>query len=87
MSPLVAARMLRNLDTDVRPFAPAETCRLGVQSTMRAAALLPTLAPNPLLWERAGGRVGPMTPAQLSQYAASPIRYGQPPGIVAYSRG
>src|SRR5262245_51740232 len=26
---------------------------------------------------------GPRTPAQLSQYAASPLRYGQPSGTVA----
>src|SRR5262245_56053099 len=44
---------------------------------MRAAALLPGATFS------TGGvrrRPGPMAPAQISQYAASPIRYGQPPG-------
>ena len=38
--PPVATRMSRNLDTEVRS-SPAAERRLGVQSTMRAAALLP----------------------------------------------
>ena len=50
----------------------------GMHSTMRAAALLP----GARLRQKTGNQ-GPMTPAQISQYAASPIRYGQPPGTVA----
>src|SRR5262249_35207603 len=34
-----------------------------------------------------GGHLGPKAPAQLSQYAASPIRYGQPAGAVACPLG
>jgi hypothetical protein len=33
------------------------------------------------------GNPGPKTPAQISQYAASPIRYGQPPETVACPLG
>jgi len=42
--PPVATRMSRNLDTEVRS-SPAAERRLGVQSTMRAAALLPGASP------------------------------------------
>jgi len=49
---------------------------------MRAATLLPvTLALSAN--RKTGGVHGPMAPAQISQYAASPIRYGQPPETVA----
>jgi len=60
------------------PDRPPPSGRLGVQSTMRAAALLPGACLRPK-----SGRQGPMTPAQISQYAAPPIRYGQPPQTVA----
>ena len=64
------------------PRSSAAACRLGLHSTMRAAALLPGARPL-----GTGRCSGPMTPAQLSQYATSPIRYGHPPETVACPLG
>jgi hypothetical protein len=44
------------------------------------------LLPGACLRQKAG-RQGPRTPAQISQYAASPIRYGQPPQTAARLHG
>ena len=89
MSLLVAARCGEIFNTEVgrvccRTVA-TESCRLGLHSTMRAAALLPG---TPTVSDQESGqRPGPMTPAQISQYAAPPIRYGQPQGTVACPLG
>src|SRR6267142_1843751 len=58
MSPLVAARMLRNLDTDVRPCACRGMSPWGaIDYASCGAAADPHLLP--LLWEKGeGGRVG-----------------------------
>ena len=82
MSPLVAGTMPAKSWHGGRrgPYRGAVSIggrRLGVHSTMRAAALLPGIGG---LFRGAQPVPGPKAPALLSRYAASPIRYGQPRG-------
>ena len=93
MSPLVAARRQRNLGMDAyampswqRSVLTAGAGRLGLHSTRRAAALLPGIRAVSSA-EDAPDAQGPRTPASLSQYAASPLRYGQPVETVAGPHG
>ena len=82
--PLVAAGGGEIIRTDANsssaslPAAPLGACRLGVHSTRRAAAVPPSAR-----LRQKTGNPGPRTPAQISQYAAPPIRYGQPAETVA----
>src|SRR5947209_8369250 len=82
MSPLVEAGCF---ETPARMPAfrspPADAMGAFDYASCGAAARYPGLS------FKTGGCTGPVAPAQLSKYAASPIRYGQPPGTVACPLG
>ena len=81
MSALVATRMWRS---------PRHGCLTVRQRRVAWGCTrlceLRRLLPGACLRQKAG-RQGPRTPAQISQYAASPIRYGQPPQTAARLHG
>ena len=92
MSPRSPARMRRNLDTEVqsvccRRSLPAEPLPNRVALGCNRLCELRRCCRAPGLLQEKADAEGPKAPAQLSQYAASPIRYGHPPETVACPLG